>query len=283
MQWSCRSRAVRSIVQWIAIRRSKNLDPKKGGTGNSHQAWLWQPFLEALFNVHPLQLVIDQFTSFWRSLNLFTFLIFLSRMILENWNLPGTNEECMSQATKSLFNFPATSKRYAQQKPCCQQWSARSRQTLTKEFPLALKAKVGKFPSRPLTNARKRREWHVSLESDPNFCPVDVELRKRLHFESVGSAHLLPSRRLPCTHCARTWGNKVAINVPKSWSKKGRFKNRRNLSSAWAKGMWIKCMFFLKAMLVWGERLQTRQTDKGGIQKNCPYRALEVVAVGLDV
>lgn len=78
-----RLKAVRSIgsVQWIAIRRSKDLDPKQGKFPPS---MAMTAILEAPFNVHPLQLVIKPIYFFLKITQLVHFSDILSRMILEN-------------------------------------------------------------------------------------------------------------------------------------------------------------------------------------------------------
>ena len=174
--------------------------------------------LEALFNVHPLQLVIDQFTSFWRSLNLFTFLIFWVGWF---WKIepPRTNEDCMSQATKVFSTFPATSKRYAQNQTLLPTMVSKLAAKRWRRSSTCSASKGWKFPSLPLTNARSAESGmclRIRSKLLSRWCWAKETASLWISWISSFAAFA----KAPCTHCARTWGNKVAINVPKSWSKK---------------------------------------------------------------
>ena len=109
----------------------------------------------------------------------------------------------MSQATKVFSTF-LQPRRGMHSKTLLPTMVSTLAANVDEGVPLALKAKVGSFLLVHSPTPEAPRVACV-LESDPNFCPVDVELRKRLHFESVGSAHLLPSRRL-LAHIAHAHG-----------------------------------------------------------------------------
>ena len=141
----------------------------------------------------------------------------LSRMILENWT--SQDKRRMHVASyKSLFNFPATSKRYAQQNPAANN-GQHARGKRWRRSSTCSKSKGWKFPSRPLTNARSAESGmclRIRSKLLSRWCWAKETASLWISWISSFAA----KPKAPCTHCARTWGNKVAINVPKSWSKK---------------------------------------------------------------
>ena len=157
------------------------------GKSSNHCPWPKSSHFKSNTLQCPSASLCDRPTYFWRSLNFFHFPDILSRMLCKPFktNLPGQTKNACRKLQRSVFDLRATSGMH----------NSKLTANVDEGIPLAVKAKVGSsllFHSQELT---ERRVASVG-ESDPNFCLVDFELKGSLHFESVGSAHLLPSQLL---------------------------------------------------------------------------------------